>query len=756
MKKSYLASLSRSQGRSAWAIIFRHPVRVDPKTGQPGLRVRQGLGTHDDAEANMLKDQLNLILANEQYWSVAARSEIEGRFDPKVVKIFFHGMEPEEREFAAIREAVIPLPTPGDSGYRRVLLLGTTGAGKTTLLRQLIGTDPIKERFPSTSTAKTTIHDTEIVLADGSYRAVVTFVPSEEVREHVNECISQAVLAVYREEADDEVMRKLLVHVDQRFRFNYVLGDGPLTGADEDEDEDEQEEQAIDQAEDAEGTVDRAITNDLLTEILESVKSKIATDAKSRFREELGSYDEKEQRTADELFEEELDHLLREDEAFHKASDGLMDEIELRFGLLRDGVIHRNKQGWPESWSWATEDRASFIKTISSFSSNHHPRFGTLLTPLVNGIRIAGPFQPEWSEGARPKLVLLDGEGLGHNPKSVTSVPTSVTRSIEAADAVILVDNATGPMQHAPVGAMEGMVTSGCASKLMLVFTHFDGVKGDNLPRAVDREQHVLASAENVLANIGQKYGPGAQRALRSRVHTACFFLGAIDGNLDPRKGSHRRTINQLKGLLSALEAEAEEPASVAAKPVYNSMDLVLAIKKAAQDFRGPWMARLGLPNGAGAGKEHWTRIKALSRRLADPARADEYQELKPVADLYTHLQSQLFILLQKPVRWEPSEPMEDSDKQQVFETLARAVATRTLELASRRVRTERLPEWQEALNQSGKRSSYARAEIIGNRIYERAAPIPDATPSPDRNSFLHDVAAIIEQVCKDSGALLT
>ena len=57
------------------------------------------------------------------------------------------------------------------------------------------------------------------------------------------------------------------------------------------------------------------------------------------------------------------------------------------------------------------------------------------------------------------------------------------------------------------------------------------------------------------------------------------------------------------------------------------------------------------------------------------------------------------------------------------------------------------LPEWQSAFNQSGRGSSYARASIIGERIHERAAPIPDVTPSPDRNSFLHEMAAVLESV---------
>ena len=42
---------------------------------------------------------------------------------------------------------------------------------------------------------------------------------------------------------------------------------------------------------------------------------------------------------------------------------------------------------------------------------------------------------------------------------------------------------------------------------------------------------------------------------------------------------------------------------------------------------------------------------------------------------------------------------------------------------------------------------------IIGERIYERAAPVPDLIPLPDRNSFLHEVAAVVESVCAERGA---
>ena len=757
MEKRFLAALSRSQGRSAWAVIFRHPVRIDQNTGKPGLRVRQGLGTSDEAEASELKEQLNQLMADEEFWSLGSRPQAEARFHHRVVEIFYHGMEAEQNDFGAIREAILPLPTSKDSEYRRALLLGTTGAGKTTLLRQLIGTHPKNERFPSTSSAKTTVHETEVILAKGPYKAAVTFFPVDEVREHLNECISEAVLSAYQGGNDVEVLRKLLMHVNQRFRFNYVLGNGPLSVElnDDDDDDDDDDTKVAEPAEDtsSDQMIDLDSTNTLLEKAVSALHA-IAARQGNKLKAELGAVDEKDQRVVDELFEEELDRRLREDEDFHRVSDELMDEIEVRFSLLTVGTVRRNKQGWPQSWSWETEDRAAFIKAITRFSSNHAPRFGRLLTPLVNGVRVSGAFMPTWNE-EQPKLVLLDGEGLGHTPKSVAALSTSLTRRIESTDAIILVDNAVQPMQAAPVAAMKEMITSGSASKLLLVFTHFDEVKGDNLPNASAKELHVLASAENVLESIGEELGPFAERALRRRLKEACYFVGGIDANLDVAKKSQKRTIVQLQALLVAIDTIVEKPAPVLAKPVYDRMNLVLAVRNAAQSFHDAWSPRLGLASKPGVGKEHWRRIWALSRRLSTPGLGDEFGNLKPVADLRKQLQDRLYVLLQNPLKWEPAEPTDDEHKQQVFDGLANLLSSKMLDFATRRVRADRMAEWQKAFNQSGRGSSFARASIIGREIYDRAAPVPDVTPSPDRNLFLHEVAGLVEAACAEVGATL-
>ena len=104
-----------------------------------------------------------------------------------------------------------------------------------------------------------------------------------------------------------------------------------------------------------------------------------------------------------------------------------MVEIEKRFELLPLGTLQKTRQSWPLSWSgeWPAQERAEFLRAISRFSSNYAPYFGRLLTPLVNGLRVSGPFKPTWNGGAVPKLVLMDGEGLGHTPKSSSAVSTA-------------------------------------------------------------------------------------------------------------------------------------------------------------------------------------------------------------------------------------------------------------------------------------------------------------------------------------------
>jgi hypothetical protein len=182
-------------------------------------------------------------------------------------------------------------------------------------------------------------------------------------------------------------------------------------------------------------------------------------------------------------------------------------------------------------------------------------------------------------------------------------------------------------------------------------------------------------------------------------------------------------------------------------------MNLVLAIRSAADAFHDAWRPRLGLEFKPGFAKEHWTRVKALSRRLAS-GWADEYDSLKPVADLRKELVERIYVFVQNPLRWDGPEPT-DEQKQGCFDAFADTLGRRLLELSTRRVWHERATQWQDAYDKRGTGSTFVRARIIGDEVYEPAAPVPDVTPSPDRNQFLREVIAEVEAAATEVGAAL-
>lgn len=748
--KPYTATKSRNAGRESWSVIFRHPARLDVSTGKPGRRVRRGLGTGNEAEANRLVDQLNEILRTEELWEPAARATAVGRFDPRVIDIFYDGLEATRTDFVALRGSIVPLPS-ASNGYRTVLLLGTTGAGKTTVVRQLLGTDPETERFPSTSTAKTTVADTELIITgERAYRAVVTFTPRDEVIDYLTENVSAAALAAFRGRKDDEVTRRILDHVNQRFRFSYVLGRGSATDDDDDivDDEIGAEFGGIDP--DDYGRVDLVMTAQVVADAVAAVKTVVERHANAVISDFEGL--DEDERVLAELIEETLDTELRQSEEFHGIVDSLVDEIEKRFTTLEIGELKRNRQGWPTMWSWESEDRVAFIKMVTRFSSNYAPLFGRLLTPLVNGIRVSGPFEPAWA-GDPVRLVLVDGEGLGHSPKSVATLSTHVATQLEQVDAVLLVDNAKQPMQAAPVAALKSIAVSGNAMKLHLVFTHFDQVSGANLPTFSSREEHVLASVENVLKAIGDELGPAAERILRRRVDEARFFVGGIHETLDSKKKTDARAIRQFEALLGLLTHPESAALSGPSRPVFDRMNLSLAVTEAAKAFHTRWRGLLGLDMNPDAPKEHWTRVKALTRRLAE-GWTDQYDSLQPVADLRNQLQVQLYLMVQRPVRWEGGEP-DDDEKQALIDTMSNAITNKLIELTRRRLAEDVRLGWQDAYAQHGRGSSFTRARIIAADVYDRGAPIPTVSASPDQNRFLRDVASLVAEVAQELDVIL-
>ena len=168
-----------------------------------------------------------------------------------------------------------------------------------------------------------------------------------------------------------------------------------------------------------------------------------------------------------------------------------MDVLAERFELIEAGDFERSATGWPTLWHYEEDARETFLQQVRWFSSNHDQQFGRLLTPLVDGIRVRGPFRPaaiELQDDDR-QLVLLDGEGLGHSAKEATSVSTKVTEKFPDVDMILLVDTAQSPLQAASLELLRAVGTGGHGHKLAIAFTHFDQVKGDNLTSYTQRRK---------------------------------------------------------------------------------------------------------------------------------------------------------------------------------------------------------------------------------------------------------------------------
>jgi hypothetical protein len=102
--KYYTASKSRSQGRTFYSIIFRHPMRKD-STKRSGLRIRKGLGTSNPEDADKLVDQMNEILGDSTFWNIGARSTAEKLYDSIIVSAFYDVLDKKAEKFIVAYES---------------------------------------------------------------------------------------------------------------------------------------------------------------------------------------------------------------------------------------------------------------------------------------------------------------------------------------------------------------------------------------------------------------------------------------------------------------------------------------------------------------------------------------------------------------------------------------------------------------------------------------------------------------------------
>jgi hypothetical protein len=734
---TYQATIRQVPGRKAVSVEFRHPLRPDPSNhGKPGRKVRKGLGM-DRPAAELLVAELNQLLSDPALHSPAAKARAASIFDSRVVEIFYDGIEPRIENYRELRNEHLPFP-PREDGYPRILLLGLPGAGKTTLVRQLIGTDPKKERFPSTSINRTTTCETEVIAGPANFSAVATFMSEEEVDFELRQSISSAVLrAVDPEATDERIAKALLERSDMRFRLKYTLGDWASMPTDDDDPFARSESSADDNSDEAPEPDETKELTSKLTHYVSSVRAIAAGCLHSvDTAQGLLSTMPSDQQS---LILDRIQDEAEQSESYSLLVSELIDDIRQRFDEISFGKLVKTTTGWPKLWHTNAPRamRGKFLEEVRHFSAIERARWGRLLTPLVNGLRVAGPFVPTWSKGLDCRFVLIDTEGLGHKANTVPDVPDYIVSRFPESDAILLVHKGDTPFSFEGGKALEAIGGAGQTSKTMMVFTRMDGVTGPNIKGWQAKKDYSFNGVRNVIEHqIARSLTPEVARFMLAHLEKNAFYLGELQiGEVVGGKAELSRLLGKLTSIVPA-------PPPAAAFPDYGSYDLlVFALQKGVEGFRLPWRAYLSLQRHSDHRPLPWQSIKAVSRRYSEGF--DDGYDIRPASNLLNSMTLAIARFVENPTGWQGT-PDQD-DKRIILDHIKSAVSKRLSRFCALQLREKARSDWQVAYGFRGNGSTFDRRMKIES-LFERWVPDPanDGEDMRYIHEFIHDVRATV------------
>ena len=181
--------------------------------------------------------------------------------------------------------------------------------------------------------------------------------------------------------------------------------------------------------------------------------------------------------------------------------------------------------------------------------------------------------------------------------------------------------------------------------------------------------------------------------------------------------------------------AAAPTPRHALAFPRYNNDHLVLSIREAAEAFRLPWRARLGLDIYPQESLYAWQSIKAMTRRYAEGF--DDGFPLRPASNLLTSLSNAVSRFLETTTSWTVSRRRRSAAK--LSNIIKANVSDRLRVLSARRLREQPQPQWHSAYAYRGG-GARATAGTRSRRFMPAGVPIPSGVGDVDAEEFLEDV----------------
>jgi hypothetical protein len=554
-----------------------------------------------------------------------------------------------------------------------IYLLGDTGAGKTCLVRQLLGTTP--ENFPSVRRVRTTVAPTEFIITNEStFRAGFIIRPAAVIAQFVTEILEQFVTSGFhavRAQDDADLSDVLADSPDQRFRLRCFL--------------DEQTR--------------RQIAQQLSTNIIPALVT-----------------------WADEHFPQEKDESTILALGLEECSDAL-DAIKSRVleiiaSQIKAACDCTSDAPYPEMFAFETSNRSDFIQRLKRFLSVEEGS----VSPAVEKARVRGKLRsqilPEELE-----LVVVDGEGIGHDAREARLLSTRHFDYFYDSDAIVLVEDSETPFRAGGKSALAAIEKSGYLSKMCLAFSRLDLVQADEEGR-----EFQIREVEKALRNVLHALREEQVAIEKSRIDVR--FLGNMHQHVPDLE-----TQEQMRSLLLEIQQRHGAVRTLFVAPRYDYELLAGFLAQATAALRQSWAGYIRGEGNARAAP--WQTQKAFTKRMS--WRWDEYRYLKPVAELSDLLKTHLRNLVFHPIGW--AEDITVSHQAECVELLRGELSNELIKFVRRELIDDHHPKWGDAANLSGGGSTYPRRRLIMEVIESSA---PDLTGGRPR-AFKDAVKALIE-----------
>lgn len=733
--------------KNSYNIEFRHPILKD-NNGKQGRKIRRGLGTEKQLAENIV-DSINEILKDNTLWSLSEKEYVEKEYGEKVAEIFYDKMiEQTSEESEAIREDLIELPR--DEEYSVAMFIGGTGVGKTSDIRVILGLDNNESSFPAISPTRTTTCNSEYIFTENSSddsECVVTFLNNNQVINLIQESINNGVKRIILEKGSNndsdlnglkkKIAADFMSHQENRFRLNYILGQYF-----ESEEKLERRIEAYKKQNLEDSFIDLRLNNEKINTILDNIILLY------KQIENLGSSEDEEV--------EKLDNMANSKE-YKIIVDIILDHIKKTINLINDRYNEIGEfkmvREWPVYWYGKSDKLDQLIKVLEYIGGNSSQFFGTLLTPLVDGIRLKAPFASEFGNKEMPKLVIIDSEGSGHSGKKITSLPLSITNKFNNVDAIVIVDKADEAMKGISQVILNEVSSRGSQEKAIMLYNRFENIEGTNLFDDDDKKDFIFEIQNNSIKQMKEEFqlNDSIIDSLIKRLEKNTFFLKEVN-----QSKKHSETKNEFEKIIDRIISLGESKKhKIKDIPKYEMDKIILTNMKAKELFNNQWESYLGIKISSGFPKQHWSRIKALSNRFAKWSGYLWYDNLTPASDMSSYLMTQIGEFLHNPKSWKYENNTSSEDKEKIINLIQQKVSMQINELIQQRIKLDEYEQWVKAYSHRYEGSTLKRRDDI-KRIFDNVMPDVTLSYSVKNEEFILKIKEIIEISIKEVEEMYT